>query len=900
MRVGKVMPFTWCLQLLSLGLLLNVDSCCGAVQPCTHNNMTLLGSPCRYKCHCLNNKCDTNAECTESRGCEQGWFGPACQYVDLLTINATTSTPAWVYDFPDNLCNTGQDPVTISLKGTAYFTWLRLKLRANFTVSSQVFQLHLKSGVGSTVDCLNMYTSAVSDTILDIHCQPGVFFQKLDITGEGVLSLCQVYISGGRNVALGQETHQTSDYDNMFSWHAVDGATNSEYYHRSCSHTSFNDNKPTWTLTFGRPHQVNRYVLYNRNLEQQRLQGFNLEADQKNGSAAFVYTGPSISQDIYRIQSDTPHIPVSSVKVSVTYKEGNYTFLTLCEVEIFGDAVCPAGKYGKECNNSCNCAKSGENCFVSTGGCPSGCAAGYQWEGCQIPCPQKTFGQDCRETCSTNCSSQLCDTVNGKCASCVPGTTGDYCDQVCPQKTFGQNCSETCSTNCSSQLCDTVHGKCASCVRGTTGDYCDQACPQKTFGQDCRETCSTNCYSQLCDRVNGKCVSCVPGTIGDYCDQACPQKTFGQDCRETCSTNCSSQLCDTVNGKCASCVRGTTGDYCDQVCPQKRFSQNCSETCSTNCSSQLCDTVNGKCVPCVPETTGDYCDQEQLVDPPGPSPPVAAIVGPVVACVVLITLVIIGVLIWRTRRHKSDGPEETPPHKINNYAEKDSIRAEESSTATTVPDEALTAQAKSPVMKKPKSDPDGNHESNHVNGVYFNQLSEHPETVIQFGNVDNVKATHGKEFYQEHLNLMPTNSSATTTVAMSPENHKKNSYQNISLYENPRIRLPTDILKNDGDYINASLNDDFQQKKQYIASQENPYEMPMDLLASTQPAGHANYDYPVPSTDDSTTNSYMKISECVANTFEDSNDIIDNPYESVNNDTVANVYDVINDSNLNI
>ncbi|BFY99173.1 hypothetical protein BsWGS_02212 [Bradybaena similaris] len=765
MRVGKVMPFTWCLQLLSLGLLLNVDSCCGAVQPCTHNNMTLLGSPCRYKCHCLNNKCDTNAECTESRGCEQGWFGPACQYVDLLTINATTSTPAWVYDFPDNLCNTGQDPVTISLKGTAYFTWLRLKLRANFTVSSQVFQLHLKSGVGSTVDCLNMYTSAVSDTILDIHCQPGVFFQKLDITGEGVLSLCQVYISGGRNVALGQETHQTSDYDNMFSWHAVDGATNSEYYHRSCSHTSFNDNKPTWTLTFGRPHQVNRYVLYNRNLEQQRLQGFNLEADQKNGSAAFVYTGPSISQDIYRIQSDTPHIPVSSVKVSVTYKEGNYTFLTLCEVEIFGDAVCPAGKYGKECNNSCNCAKSGENCFVSTGGCPSGCAAGYQWEGCQIPCPQKTFGQDCRETCSTNCSSQLCDTVNGKCASCV---------------------------------------------------------------------------------------------------------------------------------------RGTTGDYCDQVCPQKRFSQNCSETCSTNCSSQLCDTVNGKCVPCVPETTGDYCDQEQLVDPPGPSPPVAAIVGPVVACVVLITLVIIGVLIWRTRRHKSDGPEETPPHKINNYAEKDSIRAEESSTATTVPDEALTAQAKSPVMKKPKSDPDGNHESNHVNGVYFNQLSEHPETVIQFGNVDNVKATHGKEFYQEHLNLMPTNSSATTTVAMSPENHKKNSYQNISLYENPRIRLPTDILKNDGDYINASLNDDFQQKKQYIASQENPYEMPMDLLASTQPAGHANYDYPVPSTDDSTTNSYMKISECVANTFEDSNDIIDNPYESVNNDTVANVYDVINDSNLNI
>lgn len=55
------------------------------------------------------------------------------------------------------------------------------------------------------------------------------------------------------------------------------------------------------------------------------------------------------------------------------------------------DAECPTGQYGRECHNSCNCAKNGENCFVSTGGCPSGCAAGYHLEGCQIRKDIATF-----------------------------------------------------------------------------------------------------------------------------------------------------------------------------------------------------------------------------------------------------------------------------------------------------------------------------------------------------------------------------------------------------------------------------------------------------------------------------------------------------------------------------
>ncbi|CAG5118836.1 unnamed protein product, partial [Candidula unifasciata] len=211
---------------------------------------------------------------------------------------------------------------------------------------------------------------------------------------------------------------------NQFSWHAVDGNSDPHLEHGSCSHTFLNDQTPTWTLNFDRPHHVDRYVLYNRDSE---LWGFMLEADQDNKSLAFAYNDLNkTNQGIYRIQSNAPMIPVSIVRIVVTRNGTDEAFVVLCEVEMF---VCPAGHYGRECENSCNCAKEGENCFISTGGCPSGCTAGYQGEGCRTPCSKTYFGLNCSQKCNTNCADLLCQPTNGTCLSCIAGKEGELCDK---------------------------------------------------------------------------------------------------------------------------------------------------------------------------------------------------------------------------------------------------------------------------------------------------------------------------------------------------------------------------------------------------------------------------------------------------------------------------------------
>lgn len=57
-------------------------------------------------------------------------------------------------------------------------------------------------------------------------------------------------------------------------------------------------------------------------------------------------------------------------------------------------------------------------------------------------------------------------------------------------------------------------------------------------------------------------------------------------------------------------------------------------------------------------------------------------------------------------------------------------------------------------MKKANSDPDGkDSQSNNVGGVYYNQLTGRSETAIKFEDLNNFKATHGKEFYQEQFDV---------------------------------------------------------------------------------------------------------------------------------------------------
>ncbi|GFO43122.1 fucolectin-related protein [Plakobranchus ocellatus] len=114
-----------------------------------------------------------------------------------------------------------------------------------------------------------------------------------------------------------------------------------------------------------------------------RLINFTLQALTSSGAnSTYSYTDPGgPAQDIYTVvPSLRIGFTVDSVKIDTSR---NYLgYLALCEVLVFGEVVCPAGKFGRQCERDCNCADQTEACFVSTGGCPSGCAVGYSGEDC--------------------------------------------------------------------------------------------------------------------------------------------------------------------------------------------------------------------------------------------------------------------------------------------------------------------------------------------------------------------------------------------------------------------------------------------------------------------------------------------------------------------------------------
>ncbi|GFN80093.1 multiple epidermal growth factor-like domains 10 [Plakobranchus ocellatus] len=335
----------------------------------------------------------------------------------------------------------------------------------------------------------------------------------------------------GRNVALGQSTAQSARFGNWYSRNAVDGdpgvpdSTNSEF-EETCTHTPSSSPDGWWTVTLSNAAAVFRIVIYNKRQPsrsdccEDRLIGFTLEAYTQKTIRVFTYTDPNpTAQEIYtvivpaNITDPINRIIISNSEVSL--------ILTLCEVLLFGETVCPSGKFGLECKRDCNCEDRQESCFVSTGGCPSGCAAGYTGEDCYTPCSRGFYGVDCNRTCSEHCTGNgnNCRADTGHCTGgCEAGYIPPLCDDQCPEKTFGQDCKENCSSTCRDGLCHHETGVCDQCPPGYIGDFCDQVCSVYMFGDGCSQNCSFHCLDQLCNHQTGICHNCTMDRKGEYCE----------------------------------------------------------------------------------------------------------------------------------------------------------------------------------------------------------------------------------------------------------------------------------------------------------------------------------------------------------------------------------------------
>jgi hypothetical protein len=521
--------------------------CCVSSQACDSG---WFGTPnvCQYKCRCASGGCDSNGTCT-SGGCQQGWFGPACQYSDLAS---NTQPP--ITDGNDNTCLTSSphgNTVKVNLTRTTTFTWLRIRV----SDSAYLYQLTLQFNDNPSLACLNPRNASVDDTTLDVHCDVGELVTSLTLGGERVQYLCSVYVSGGRNVAIRQPTQQVSTWFQNLpgtsgplkyfpSNQSVDGNTSGDFFGtNSCSCTWNNEVVPQWNVTFSRPQRVQRFALYDARNAAYRMPGFTLQSFDANRTMVFSFkdTSQSQPQPVYPVPM--PVSVTSSVSLVNVISGNNEGILQMCEVEVYGEIVCDQGQYGRECQHNCSC-DGGEICFVSTGGCPSGCKVGFYGESCTLPCRPETYGLKCGSNCSEFCVKNVgdersCDYMTGTCLRrCVDGYQGSTCNTKCSPGSFGAGCNSTCNKNCAHNVsdersCDHVNGACLhGCTSGYTDATCSSSCSPGTYGQDCKSNCSHVCVAAnktdgtQCNHISGWCLLGCTSYDPQFCNKE-PDVTAG-------------------------------------------------------------------------------------------------------------------------------------------------------------------------------------------------------------------------------------------------------------------------------------------------------------------------------------------------------------------------------------
>ncbi|XP_055887208.1 uncharacterized protein LOC106066310 isoform X2 [Biomphalaria glabrata] len=425
-----------------------------------------------FKCHC-ESSCSSDGSCLGNGKCARGWFGLKCQYQDLTILENTVTTPnvSMLTDRDDRTCmNISGQTIVITFNRTYVFTWLRATLNDSASLPGLRIQFSKTTSMTSKLECQNQKYFLVDNATLDIQCDLTEAIRTIIITGTGRTSLCSLYINGGRNVALKQRTWQTSDYWESYpgtfdSSKAVDGNTSSNFYGvLSCSHTNDFDPRPMWSVTFPLS-EITRYVIYNRDDHViNRLVKFVLSGED-SAIQKFSYIDASDTGIPVYIVTDPAKNKLILVKINATQ------YVTLCEVEIYGD--CIAGTYTTSGLQCANCpAICPNSCHRDSGSC-SICFGYSNPPACTLECKAGKWGRNCVRECSYVCKDQSCDRVTGLCEHICDSLTDLSCPDDCPKGYHGSNCTLECSSTCKDLSCNRL-GYCIACVSGYTGRYCEK------------------------------------------------------------------------------------------------------------------------------------------------------------------------------------------------------------------------------------------------------------------------------------------------------------------------------------------------------------------------------------------------------------------------------------------
>ncbi|KAH9494747.1 hypothetical protein Btru_017783 [Bulinus truncatus] len=349
--------------------------------------------------------------------------------------------------------------------------------------------------------------------MVDVYCSLGEAVNSMTLTLYGNLTLCSIYVSGGRNVALRQSTSQSGSSSPSHALGAVDGDT------QTCAKIDASEGDNWLNVTFDAPKVVNRIVLHSLEVgNSQTIKLFNLLLFNAHGG--IISTHDDIRDHRFRDQTvlnifSPVHVSRVSVRAAPRLPNKEMTSeLQLCEVEAYGD--CVSGYWGLDCDRNC----SGTVQLTAV-----------QWTALKQPDLLSIISvlrSDLQPSCADSCYNDSC--AGGLCTEgCYGYANPPNCTQKCPNGKYGRNCNSTC-TNCMDEKC---HFQTGACLTGCWGfiDF-----PSCTNGANCSAICSKNCYNLKCNSFTGICEAGCDGYMDPpQCQQACNQgHGYNCSCHEFC------------------------------------------------------------------------------------------------------------------------------------------------------------------------------------------------------------------------------------------------------------------------------------------------------------------------------------------------------------------------------
>ncbi|XP_076437418.1 uncharacterized protein LOC143276674 [Babylonia areolata] len=270
-----------------------------------------------------------------------------------------------------------------------------------------------------------------------------------------------------------------------------------------------------------------------------------------------------------------------------------------------------------ECDAGSNPCVNG-TCTNTDGGFTCSCSNGTfllsDGATCQV-CPDGKFGKECAETCTCDtANTESCDVINGTCA-CKSGWKGDNCDQDIDECTDTPNICASVSNS----KCENKNGSYScSCVPGfSKSDGLCSPCDDVHYGAQCLQLCPCERANTLsCDDVTGTC-SCSATWTGDNCTEdvnECLPANGANPCFTDQFENCTNLVggyrCDCVSGY----ERKNPGDNCTDIneCedPDRNTCVQTKETCTNFDGGYNCSCSTG-----YSGTAGSCADVNECNDP---------------------------------------------------------------------------------------------------------------------------------------------------------------------------------------------------------------------------------------------------------------------------------------------